>query len=69
MARLLNAEELGLEFVSVDWFTPLAGDCIGIVTVRDTRTGEEKSYIGTGFGKSEDEDIHHITITGAKFRK
>lgn len=59
------------DIVRVVWFTPQTKitelNCIGIVTIRDKHTNEEKSYIGIGAGFSEKEDILHILKYWAKF--
>ena len=53
------------------WFTPpcpIAGveACIGIVTVK-TNIGDEKKYIGFGFGKDEEYDARIIAENGSPF--
>lgn len=59
------------DIVRVAWFNPRTkiteSFCIGIVTIRDKNTNEEKSYIGIGEGYSEKEDILYILQHWAKF--
>lgn len=57
------------EVRTVDWYTTVIGPVIGIVHGVDKITGEEKSYIGTGEGFSEADDIETIVSYGATFRR
>lgn len=40
---------------------------IGIITVKDKTTGEQKRIIGEGFGYDQDYDIEHIIESGVPF--
>lgn len=51
------------------WFNAMNSPIIGIVKCVDTITNEEKIYIGTGSGLSEDDDITHIIGYGCKVTK
>lgn len=56
-----------MKIINAIWFSALDGKCIGIVYGKDEITGEEKSYIGIGFGVDEEEDKKYIAENGAKF--
>ena len=50
------------------WFTPMAGETIGIVLKVDSITNEDKAYIGhCNRGNTEQQDIKRILEFGAKF--
>lgn len=52
---------------SAVWYTPGYWSCIGIVTIIDKNTKEEKSYIWTWAWFDEKEDILQILKFWAKF--
>jgi hypothetical protein len=58
--------ETGFTITDVLWYTPITGECIGIVTGKSAE-GELKRYIGVGFGVDEDSDALDIARHGAKF--
>ena len=49
------------------WFSPMAGEQIGIVKLQDEITGEIKFRIGLGQGKNEKKDAEYIKDWGANF--
>ncbi|MCK5016748.1 MAG: hypothetical protein KAS32_06705 [Candidatus Peribacteraceae bacterium] len=59
---------MNLEIIGNTWFSQMNGPTVGIVLCRDTVTQEEKAYIGTASGASEETDVERITMYGGKFK-
>jgi hypothetical protein len=57
-----------MKILNARWFTEMGSlRPIGIILGQDEKTGEYKSYIGTGDGNSEEYDAQQILRRGAKF--
>lgn len=57
-----------MKIIDSVWFTAMqANATIGIVLGNDETTEEYKAYIGTGAGRSKEEDEKFIATWGAKF--
>ncbi len=55
-----------MKIIEAIWFTEFCSEySLGIVVVKP-EVGKRKAYIGRGFGKNENDDIHHIADYGAK---
>lgn len=55
-----------MKIIDALWFTPMSGECIGIIIIECEHSKERKCYIGCGQGLIEGIDAELIADTGAK---